>query len=87
MTQQQISMEEAFPTFQKRCTELFEANLLLTAKADVLERRLAAAEEENARLKESAGQAVPPVGGPDLAATPPYPGPDELKESAYDEPR
>lgn len=74
MTQQQISMEDAFPTFQKRCTELFEANLLLAAKADVLEKRLAAAQEENARLKEAAGQDGPPVGGPDLAATPPFPG-------------
>lgn len=87
MTQQQISMEEAFPTFQKRCTELFEANLLLAAKADVLEKRLAAAQEENARLKEAAGQDHTPVGGPDLAATPPYPDTEEPQESAYDGPR
>lgn len=84
---QQISMEEAFPTFQQKTRELFEANMLLQAKVDVLERRLAAAQEENARLKEAAGQDTPPVGGPDLAAAPPYPDTDEPQESAYDGPR
>lgn len=41
---QQISIEDAFPTFQKRCAELFEENLLLRAQVDVLERKLADAE-------------------------------------------
>lgn len=55
---QQISIEDAFPTFQKRCTELFEENMVLRARADVLERQKTAAEqrvteleEENARLR------------------------------------
>jgi len=87
MTQQQISMEEAFPTFQQKTRELFEANMLLQAKADVLEKRIAALQEENARLKEAAGQDGPPVGGPDLAATPPFPDTEEPQESAYDGPR
>lgn len=69
----QISMEDAFPTFQKRCTELFEANLLLQAQVDVLERQLAAAQEEKA----SQTAAEPgPTGGPDLAAQPPFPAED-----------
>jgi cell division septum initiation protein DivIVA len=37
---QQISVEDAFPTFQKRCRELFEENLLLRAQVDVLERHV-----------------------------------------------
>ncbi|MER5715707.1 hypothetical protein [Streptomyces sp. NPDC002132] len=41
---QQISIEDAFPTFQKRVRELFEENLLLRAQVDTLERRLAAAQ-------------------------------------------
>lgn len=55
---QQISIEDAFPTFQKRCTELFEETLVLRARVDVLERQKTAAEqrvteleEENARLQ------------------------------------
>jgi hypothetical protein len=67
---QQISVEDAFPTFQKRCTELFEANLLLTARVDVLEKQLAAAQDENQRLKAAAEP--PPLPGPDLSAKPLY---------------
>lgn len=51
---QQISMEEAFPTFQKRCTELFDEGMLLRARVDILEQRLAAALEENERLQAGA---------------------------------
>jgi hypothetical protein len=67
----QISVEDAFPTFQKKTSELFQETLLLRAQIDVLERRLAAAMEENARLQQAAGEPV--SGGPDLAAQPPYP--------------
>ncbi|MCX4704369.1 hypothetical protein [Streptomyces sp. NBC_01373] len=42
---QQISVEDAFPTFQKRCRELFEENLILRAQVDVLERRLGELEQ------------------------------------------
>lgn len=48
---QQISIEDAFPTFQKKCSELFEANLILQAQVDVLQRQLDAAKEENNRLQ------------------------------------
>lgn len=68
---QQISVEDAFPTFQKECRELFERNLVLRAQVDILERQLAAAQEENARLQQAASEPV--SGGPDLAAVPPYP--------------
>ena len=67
---QKISYEDAFPTFQKKCSELFEANLLLQAQVDVLERQLAAAEADNAR---SVAPQQPAAGGPDLAAQPLYP--------------
>lgn len=63
---QQISMEDAFPTFQKRCTELFEENLVLRAQVDVLERQLAAAREA------PVGAPEPKSGGADLAAQPLY---------------
>ena len=56
---QQISMEDAFPTFQKKCSELFDANMLLQAQVDVLTRQLAAANEENERLKQAAGPSAP----------------------------
>lgn len=68
MTQQQISMEAAFPTFQRKTTELFEANLLLQAQVDVQQRELAALREENERLKNGTPE---PSAGPDLAAVPP----------------
>lgn len=65
---QQISIEDAFPTFQKRCRELFEQNLLLSAQVDVLERQLAAAQGEAQQ---------PSADGPDVAGQPPFPSPDE----------
>lgn len=68
---QQISIEDAFPTFQKRCRDLFEENLLLLAQVDVLQRQLAAAQEENERIERAGGMPFPPAGGPDLAAHPP----------------
>lgn len=60
---QQISIEDAFPTFQKRCRELFEENLLLRAQVDVLERKVSELEQ----------QPIPSAGGPDLAAQQPFP--------------
>lgn len=66
----QISMEDAFPTFQKKTIELFEANLLLQAQVDVQERELTALREENERLRNGAAESP---AGPDLAAAPPYP--------------
>ncbi|WP_030344750.1 hypothetical protein [Streptomyces sp. NRRL S-1022] len=72
----QISVEDAFPTFQKKVRELFEANLLLQAQVDVLERRVTELTEENTRLQ----QASPgrPESGPGAGlAVPPRPEPDE----------
>lgn len=56
----QISMEAAFPTFQKKTVELFEANLLLQAQVDVYERELKTLREENERLKQNS-PSRPPV--------------------------
>lgn len=66
----QISIEDAFPTFQKRCTELFEANLLLTAQVDTLTKQNDALRAENEQLMNAATEPAP--AGPDLAAQPPY---------------
>lgn len=74
---QQISVEDAFPTFQKRVRELFEENLLLRAQVDTQERQLAVLQEENTRLKEAVGESGPASGGPDLAAQPSFPPADE----------
>ncbi|MFD1274847.1 hypothetical protein [Streptomyces kaempferi] len=67
---QQISYDEAFPTLRRRCSELFEANLLLEVKVDVLERRVK--ELEAAPAPEPGSGDATPL-GPDLAAQPPYP--------------
>ncbi|MDQ0758686.1 hypothetical protein [Streptomyces canus] len=72
---QQISMEDAFPTFEKKATELFRANMLLQAQLDVQERQLAALREENERLKQGAPETQ--AGGQDLTAVPPYQPADE----------
>ncbi|MEV8033884.1 hypothetical protein [Streptomyces sp. NPDC086182] len=42
---QQISVEEAFPVYQRRCGELFNETLLLRAQVEVLERRIAELEQ------------------------------------------
>lgn len=68
---QQISIEDAFPTFQRKAAELFEANLILQAQVDVQGRELAALREENERLKRGTPEPET-AGGPDLAAQPPY---------------
>ncbi|MEU1443273.1 hypothetical protein [Streptomyces mirabilis] len=68
---QQISVEDAFPVYRKRCGELFDETLVLRAQVEVLEKQLTAAQEENQRLQQAADEPV--AGGPDLAAQPPYP--------------
>jgi hypothetical protein len=73
---QQISMEAAFPTFQKKCSELFDANMLLQAQVDVQAREIAALTEENERLKGATPEPVPSA-GPNLTAAPPYPADEE----------
>ncbi|WP_406444579.1 hypothetical protein OHB14_36800 [Streptomyces sp. NBC_01613] len=74
---QQITIEDAFPTFQTKVRELFEANLLLTAQVDVLTKEnaalrteLDAAQAENEQLMAAATEPTP--AGPDLAAVPPF---------------
>jgi hypothetical protein len=62
---QQISVEDAFPVYRKRCGELFDETLVLRAQVDVLERQLTAAQEENAQLRDQieppqAMDALPP---------------------------
>lgn len=58
---QKISMEEAFPTFQRRCTELFDEGMLLRAQVHILEQRLAAALEENEKLRAQLPQPEEPA--------------------------
>jgi hypothetical protein len=49
---QQISVEDAFPVYRKRCGELFDETLVLRAQVEVLEKQLTAAQEENAQLRD-----------------------------------
>lgn len=74
---QQISIEDAFPVYRERCSELFDENLLLRAQNASTERQLATAQEEVARLhaaaQESTAGPETVLGGPDLAAQPPFP--------------
>src|SRR3954467_6869399 len=94
---QSISVEDAFPTFQKQVRELFEEKLLLRAQVDVLERQLAEANAENARLKTAATEAstritdleaqveqltAPPTAAP---GAPAYGGPDLAAQPSYPE--
>jgi len=71
---QQISTDDALPVYRQTCGELFDSNLLLRAQVGSLERQLAALQEENTRLQQGAPTTPD---GPDLAAQPPYPLPDE----------
>jgi phage shock protein A len=64
---QQISIEDALDAFRKRHGEVADENVLLRAQVSRLERELAEAQQENARLQQDA---------PNLAAAPPY-GTDE----------
>ena len=43
----QLSVEEAFPVYRKRCGELFDENLLLRAQVEALERRVAELEQQH----------------------------------------
>lgn len=61
---QQISVEDAFPTFRKRCGELFEENLILRATVDVLERRVG--ELEQAAAQPAASEEAQPAPTPHL---------------------
>lgn len=69
---QQISIEDAFPTFQRKATELFEANLLLQAQVDVQGRELAALREENEQLKAARQPAVEAETNPTAPSAPDY---------------
>lgn len=71
---QQISTDDALPVYRQTCGELFDRNLLLQAQIGILERQVTALEEENTLLRQGASA---PSDGPDLAAQPPYPLPDE----------
>lgn len=80
---QQVSVEDAFPVYRQKVSELFDETLILRAKVGMLEQQLGAAHEEIQRLQQAAGVSD----GPDLAAQPVYPSADEPQESAYDGPR
>jgi cell division septum initiation protein DivIVA len=50
----QVSVEDVFPIYRKRVSDLQDETLILRAKVDVLEKQLAAAQAENASLKKTA---------------------------------
>lgn len=65
---QTISPDVALPVFRERCSLLNDENLMLRARIGELEQQVQALQ------KAASGQSA---GGPDLAAQPPYPRPDE----------
>jgi hypothetical protein len=66
----QVSVEDVFPVYRKRVSDLQDETLILRAKVDVLEQKLAAAQAENESLKKAAAAPA----GPDQAAAPATPG-------------
>lgn len=66
---QQVSIEDAFPVYRQKTSELFDETLILRAKVAMLEKQLAAVQNDNERLKAAAAEPLP---GPDLAAKPSY---------------
>jgi phage shock protein A len=49
---QQISVEDAFPTYRQKCNELFDANLLLQAQVNVLQQQNTALQQQNESLQD-----------------------------------
>ncbi|MDX2697016.1 hypothetical protein [Streptomyces ipomoeae] len=66
----QVSVEDVFPVYRKRVSDLQDETLILRAKVDVLEKQLAAEKAENERLKKAASAPA----GPDHTGTSPTPG-------------
>jgi hypothetical protein len=66
----QVSVEDVFPVYRKRVSDLQDETLILRAKVDVLEKQLAAAHAENERLKQAAAAPA----GPDQTTAPTTPG-------------
>lgn len=56
MTQQQISVEDAFPTYRQKCGELFDANMILQAQVSVLQRQNAALQQQLDEAREQLTQ-------------------------------
>ena len=67
-----IAIEDAFPIYRQRVTELFDENMLLRAQVAGLQRQLATMQEASERTERAGGAPFPPSGGPNLAAQPPY---------------
>ena len=69
-----ILIDDAFPIYQKRCSELFDENMLLRSQVAGLKRQLAELSQmAPAQTPDTARpQPEPNYGGPDLAAQPPY---------------
>lgn len=63
-----ILIEDAFPIYQRRCSELFDENMLLRSQVAGLKRQVG----ELSQLAPTSAP-EPSYGGPDLAAQPPYP--------------
>jgi hypothetical protein len=67
----QVSVEDVFPIYRKRVSDLQDETLILRAKVDVLEKQLAAAQAENASLKKTAVVPADPGKRPDRLRAPP----------------
>lgn len=54
---QQISVEDAFPTYRQKCGELFDANMILQAQINVLQQQNAALQQQLDEAQEQLTQA------------------------------
>lgn len=68
-----IAIEDAFPVYRNRCTELFDENMLLRSQVAGLKRQVSELSQlAPAQNETPAAEPEPAYGGPDLAAQPPY---------------
>lgn len=54
---QQISIEAVFPTFRRKCGELFDANMILQAQVEALQQEKASLQQQLAEAQEQLTQA------------------------------
>lgn len=69
-TDGRVMLDDAFPVYRQRCTELFDENMLLRSQVAGLKRQVS---ELTQLVPPQTPEPEPGYGGPDLTTQPPYP--------------